>query len=137
KTAVSSKIRLVLAVGIEGTGHDYVLKVDDNLFRKNNHLVRLAGDATVRVGRYHIKRSMGKSAQHYYETIDWGRENMRRLAEREAEIPSPGTVMIVHGKYSYPDGHGPDKAMKYVDLRLLAEAAEAEGVDFRVLYLRR
>lgn len=29
------------------------------------------------------------------------------------------------------------KVFKYLDLRMLAEAAEAEGVDFRVLYLRR
>lgn len=137
KTVVSSKMRLVLAVGIEGTGHDYVLKVDDNLFRKNDHLSRLVGRATVKVGRYHIKRSMGTNAQHYYDTIDLGKKNMRTLAEKEAELPSPGTVMIVHGKYSYPDGHGPNKAMKYLDLRLLAEAAEAEGVDFRILYLRR
>ncbi|CAN0311826.1 unnamed protein product [Scytosiphon promiscuus] len=27
--------------------------------------------------------------------------------------------------------------MQYVDPRLMAEAAEAEGVDFRVLYLKR
>jgi len=26
---------------------------------------------------------------------------------------------------------------QYMDLRLLAQTAEAEGVDFRVLYLRR
>jgi len=29
------------------------------------------------------------------------------------------------------------KVFKYMDLRLLAEVAEAAGVDFRVLYLRR
>ncbi|CAN0455879.1 unnamed protein product [Laminaria digitata] len=45
--------------------------------------------------------------------------------------------MLIHGKYSYPDGWGLNKVMKYLDLRLLAEAAEAEGVDFRILYLQR
>lgn len=137
KTVFSSKLRLVLAVGLEGTGHDYVLQVDDNLFRKNDHLVRLTADDTVNVGIYHIQYSMGKKVHHYSDVLGWGRAEMQRLAEREAELPSPGTVMFVHGKYSYPDGFGLDKVLKYLDLRLLAEAAEAEGVDFRVLYLQR
>ncbi|CAN0408704.1 unnamed protein product [Laminaria digitata] len=38
---------------------------------------------------------------------------------------------------SYPSGLGPDKALRYLDLRMLAEVAEEEGVDLRVLYLRR
>lgn len=137
KAAASSKMRLILAVGIEGTGHDYVLNVDDNLFQKNDNLTRLDGHAASQVGRYHVKRSMGQSAHHYSSVINSGRAQMRKLAEREAKLPFPGTVVIVHAKYSYPDGHGPDKAMRYLDLRLLAEAAEAEGVDFRVLYLQR
>eukprot|EP00752_Nemacystus_decipiens_P011462 g10178.t1 len=48
-----------------------------------------------------------------------------------------GTVVFLHGRYSYPSGYGPDKVFGYLDLTLLAEVAEAEGVDFRVLYLRR
>lgn len=137
KTVFSSKLRLVLAVGLEGTGHDYVLQVDDNLFDNNDHLVRLTPDGTVNVGIYHVQHAMGKKVGHFSDVIAWGRAEMRRLAEREDELPSPGTVMIIHGKYSYPDGLGLNKVMMYLDLRLLAEAAEAEGVDFRVLYLRR
>lgn len=33
--------------------------------------------------------------------------------------------------------HTVPKVFGYLDLELLAEVAEAEGVDFRVLYLRR
>lgn len=46
-------------------------------------------------------------------------------------------MIVIRGKYSYPHGSGQKKLMKYIDLRLLAEVAEKEGVDFRVLYLRR
>lgn len=38
---------------------------------------------------------------------------------------------------SYPKGHGQDKVLKYVDLPLIALAAEAEGLDLRILYLSR
>lgn len=137
KTVFSPKLRLVLAVGLEGTGHEYILQVDNDLFKTNSDMVQITADDTVNVGIYHVQYSMGKKVQHYSDVIGWGRAEMRKLAEREAELPSPGTVMFVHGKYSYPDGFGMDKVMKYLDLRLLAEAAEAEGVDFRVLYLQR
>lgn len=43
KTNFSSKLRLVLlifiAVGLEGTGHNYLLAVDDHLFNYNPDLV--------------------------------------------------------------------------------------------------
>ena len=137
KTVVSSKLRLVLAVGVEGTGHDYVLKVNDNLFKNNKYLPLIATGDRINVGKYHIRQALGRTSQHFSDIINGGRADMRMLAKRAAEIPHPGTVLVVHGKYSYPDAHGPDKTLKYLDLRLLAEAAEEEGVDFRVLYLRR
>lgn len=46
--------------------------------------------------------------------------------------------MIVHLDIpSFPTGNGPDKVIHYVDLRLIAELAEEEGIDFRVVYLQR
>ena len=65
---------------------------------------------------------------------------MSNLAQYGAELNFPGTLVSMHGKgskYSYPRGRGPNKALRYFDLRMLAEVAEAEGVDLRVLYLRR
>ena len=59
--------------------------------------------------------------------ISWGAE----------ELEFPGTVVSVPGRHSYPNGFGPNKALKYIDLRMMAETAEEEGVDFRVLYMRR
>lgn len=41
------------------------------------------------------------------------------------------------GMISYPKGGGPDKPLHYVDLPLVALAAEAEGLDLRFIYLSR
>ncbi|CAN0314861.1 unnamed protein product, partial [Scytosiphon promiscuus] len=38
---------------------------------------------------------------------------------------------------SYPYLGGSNKVFQYTDLRMLAEAAENEGVDLRILYLKR
>lgn len=137
KAVFSSKMRLVLAVGVEGTGHSYFLNVDDHLFDANDDLVRLTSDENVDVGMYHILSSMGSNVRHYSSTIENARTAMRKLARHGEDLASPGTMVILHGKYSYPDGLGVNKVMMYLDLRVLAEVAEAEGVDFRVVYLRR
>ncbi|CAN0332103.1 unnamed protein product, partial [Hapterophycus canaliculatus] len=38
---------------------------------------------------------------------------------------------------SYPYSVGAHKVFQYTDLRMLADLAEEEGVDLRVVYLRR
>lgn len=38
---------------------------------------------------------------------------------------------------SFPNFNGNDKALQYVDFRLLAEEAERAGVDVRFVYLAR
>ena len=134
KTVFSSKVRVVLAVGLEGTGHGYFLHVREDLFKKNRHLARLSDIA---VSRYRIWISMGSSVKQYSIAYQQARTEMRKLAHRGAGLSFPGTVKIIHGKQSYPFGYGPNKVLKYMDLRMLAEVAEAEGVDFRVVYLRR
>lgn len=134
KTVFSSKFRVVFAVGLEGTGHGYFLQAREDLFRKNRHLDRLPD---LDLSRYRIWSSMGGNAQRYSIALKEAKIEMRKLARRGANMPSPGTVKIIHGKQSYPFGYGPNKVLKYMDLRMLAEVAEAEGVDFRVVYLRR
>lgn len=137
KTVFSSNMRLVLAVGVEGTGHGYFCQVDDHLFDNNPTLTRLSSKDYLSAGRFHIRSSMGSTARHYSDLIDQSRTAMRTLAKVGADLPPPGTMMLMHGWYSYPDGIGKEKALMYLDLRVLAEVAEAEGVDFRVVYLRR
>lgn len=38
---------------------------------------------------------------------------------------------------SYPMNSGGRKVLQYPDVRMVAEAAEAEGIDFRIIYLQR
>lgn len=49
---------------------------------------------------------------------------MRKLAQLRAELQFPGTVVSLRNHDSYPMGAGPNKALKYVDLRFFAEVAE-------------
>lgn len=134
KTVFSSRLRLSLAVGVEGTGHKYLLAVNADMYEKNGNLTRLPD---IGMTRYHVRSAMGGRAQDYNNSREQAGVEMRDFALRGADLPFPGAAMYIRGKYSYPDGSGPSKVMMYIDLRLLAEVAEAEGVDFRALYLRR
>ena len=137
KTVFSSRMRMVLAVGVEGTGHDLVLQVHDHMVKENDQLLALPGELHISAGPYHIYNSMGTDVHHYSVALGNAKRQMRNMATMAAELSYPGTIALLHGRYSYPDGWGPKKVMKYLDLRMLAEVAEEEGVDFRVLYLRR
>lgn len=137
KTVVSSNMRFVFAVGVEGTGHHYFVDVLHHLFHTNPHLVQISRNGNVNNEPYAIHLSMGGNAQHYNTELCRARKDMRKLGQRGEELDFPGTVVSMGSRNSYPNGNGPNKALKYVDLRLLAEVAEEEGVDLRVVYLRR
>lgn len=81
-------------------------------------------------------------------------QRMKELAESEKNLNgSSGTIVPVQftphientgkdscsgtGMMSYPNYGGQDKDLQYVDLPLLVSAAEAEGVDLRLIYLSR
>lgn len=141
KNVISSNMRLIVAVGLEGSGHHVVATALDHLFETNANLLQISNkDDDVVDDFYTVNYSMGGNAQYYGTQGCSAREKMRALAKRDATIPFPGTVAYPRGKHrfhSYPSAAGPNKAMGYLDLRLLAEVAEEEGVDLRVLYLRR
>ena len=141
KTVVSSTMRFVFEVGLEGTGHHMFGHVLDHLFKANPNLVQISGSRKDAVDDlYGINYSMGLTVQHYNKSLSRARNSMRNVAQRGQTLPFPGTLVYTHdprGFHSYPTGIGPNKALKYFDLRLLAEVAEEEGVDLRVLYLRR
>lgn len=80
---------------------------------------------------------MSGTAAHYAEKYQAAGEEMRKLALRGDSLKPPGTLAQVSGRYSYPFDKGPDKVLQYIDMRMMAEVAETQGVDFRVLYLRR
>lgn len=137
KTVFSSNMRMVLAVGVEGTGHKYVLEIHDHMFDTNDQLVQFPSNDLINVGIYRVLHSMGHDVHFYSDIIDTARRQMRKMAKRAEHIPFPGTIAVIHGKYSHPMGSGPSKLMHYLDLQMLAKVAEEEGVDFRILYLRR
>lgn len=51
--------------------------------------------------------------------------------------PSWPTSSQGTGMMSYPNFNGGEKAIQYVDFRLVAEEAERAGVDMRFVYLAR
>lgn len=137
KTVFSSRMRFVFTVGLEGTGHHYVSQVQESFLETNEDMVPIPRPDNVIRAFYTVENSMGENVQHYAANLKGARENMRNFAQRGADLQWPGAVVFMHGKKSYPEGPGQKKVFKYMDLRMLAEVAEEEGVDLRVLYLRR
>ncbi|CAN0098919.1 unnamed protein product [Ectocarpus sp. 6 AP-2014] len=135
KTHVSDVFRLVFVAGLEGTGHHYWRDTTRCLFEGNRHLPRRdipRNDAM----KYFATVTMGGEAETFTTTGHKAKENMRKLAEWAATLSSPGSLQFLP-IISYPANGGPLKVMQYADLRIIAEHAESEGVDLRVLYLRR
>lgn len=147
KTVHSSTLRLLFAVGLEGVGHHYFFQAVDDVFTRHNNLVRL--NKCDLAEPYYLTSSMSQSVSHYEEQMDQARRQMRALKGLILPDGSVATMQganlmsdHVHcedigGMLSYPHNPGPDKVLQYVDLRMLAEAAEAEYVDLRVVYLQR
>ncbi|CAM9560589.1 unnamed protein product [Ectocarpus sp. 13 AM-2016] len=86
---------------------------------------------------YYAPRMMGGEAKRFTTTSHEAMESMRHLAEWAATLSSPGTLEFFQPSCSYPARRGPFKVMQYMYLRRVAETAEGQGIDFRVLYLRR
>lgn len=149
KPVYSSKMRLLFAVGLEGTGHHTLFTAIDNLFTANPDLVRM--DECEMFAPYYLVDAMAGSALQYNNSIGDARREMRTLAEKGQGLSFPGSVATVQGGFimhpkkcvglagmlSYPTHNGAEKVQQYMDLRELAEVAEAQGVDLRVVYLQR
>lgn len=145
KTVTSSKMRLVLMAGLEGAGHHYLHRAVDVMFSAHAELTRLV--ECHMVPAYYIVDAMATSPLHYAEMVDQARIQMRNLALEEQRLPSPGTVATLVlegvcrpgtvGQLSFPNFAGPNKVFQHIDVRMLAEVAEAEGVDLRIVYLQR
>lgn len=149
KTVYSSKMRMLFAVGLEGTGHHGLFHAIDRVFTENPDLVQM--NECRMFAPYYLVDAMTKTASHYNEAIKTAREQMRHLADKEQTLSSPGSVATIQGgsmmhpskcnhgggMLSYPNLRGTGKVMQYIDVRQLAEVAEAEGVDLRVVFLQR
>ncbi|CAM9565773.1 unnamed protein product [Scytosiphon promiscuus] len=141
KRVFSSEARMVFLVGLEGTGHHFMNHVLDHVCSLDE--VRCPG--TCSLGKaIHFQLSTPMTAADYQR----GLEALRNAAEdlaRVAEGQDGGTVTLLYpgqcasevGQLSFPYDGGKDKALQYVDVKVLAEEAERAGIDLRFVYLSR
>lgn len=135
KTVFSDKIRLLFVVGLEGAGHHYVDGATHAVLR-NHRPSPLNGTMFQDPKAFYVPAIMKKSAAAFHMTFDAARDDMLSLAQQAERLPYPGSFRVLKGR-SFPTGFGVHRVLQYMDLRLIAEAAEAGGVDLRVLYLKR
>lgn len=95
--------------------HLAALNVNDFMFEEHPELARV-DDKIVGWGMYHIPRLMGTSPAHYADTVADARKKMKlfKAAEDALDNNSSGTLVFMHGKYSYPNGWGPEKVSPIV-----------------------
>lgn len=145
KTVLSSRFRLVFAVGLEGTGHHYFIPALQRVFEDNEDLARI--EACSVLPPHFVAHTLVRSPSVYADALDAAVIAMRDLAAEAEELEEPGTFAPTqqqqrHQKgcgrvFSYPCCSGRDRVFKYLDVVTLAQAAEAAGVDLRVVYLQR
>lgn len=136
KTVTSAKMRLVFMLGLEGSGHHYIMSSVKEMLKDNPSLPKVEAELPS-FWNYYIPTTMAHNASHFGAKSESARQDMRKIAQHAEGVSSPGSIHFISGGISFPCGHGAQKVMQYVDPRRMAEMAEAEGVDFRVLYLRR
>lgn len=148
KHIVSSKLRLVFFAGLEGTGHHYFSEAFSMMFTTFSDVVEI--DACDIARNIYLPLTMTTDPFHYEKTQLALRSALQNLSEVQEDLGGEGTIVTVqhrkgqpsrcHGanaQLSFPNNPGPDKALAYPDLQVLARVAEEEGIDVRILYLQR
>ena len=132
KAAVSFNMRLVFLVGLEGSGHHYLHASLQTMFMKHRWLQRL-NECRLQ-SAYYLTTSMTENPSVYAEARARARTEMRNLALEGEEISHPGSIAFLtsgscrtRSELSYPSFGGAEKVQQYIDVRMLAEVAEAEG----------
>lgn len=136
KTITSDKLRLSVMVGLEGSGHHYLLASYENMFQAND-MILINATNCIGMTPYWTERSMVRSPSSYAQNLERAHEAMKKLAFQGDSLSGPGHISALCHFISYPTDYGPKKVMQYLDLGLLAEVAETEGVDLRAIYLKR
>ena len=126
KTLFSDKVRFIFLAGLEGTGHHYVLAAGGAVAKKT-HLNKKP---------FYLPSAMGGSASDFAENERLGRLEMKELAREAAGLANPA-IYFPSNPWSFPANPGPAKVLQYDDLRRMTEAADLEGLDVRVVYLKR
>eukprot|EP00752_Nemacystus_decipiens_P008517 g7606.t1 len=142
KRTVSSKMRIVFLVGLEGTGHHYLADVLENICKTAEvPCPKVCGVAKALYPGVSIPKSAGdyerarRSLRQELETLATFEEE--QLPEGKATMAGFGACRFQAGMMSYPNFNGIEKTLQYVDFRLLAEEAERAGVDVRFVFLTR
>ena len=145
KTVFSPKIRMVFLVGLEGSGHHLMTSVLERVCTSARvicpHVCPIADAAYNSMG-------CASTTSEYEQGIDSLRNEMDALALTLDSLQDGGDVVLANfhdcpgrkyrvGMMSFPNYHGPDKPLQYVDLKILAEEAERINVDLRMIYLDR
>lgn len=139
KRTFSHRMRILFSVGLEGTGHHYVGETIKKMFEHHRELTQL--DRCNLTDAYDLRKYEGGQSK-YVEDTSKAKRDMRELYMIENTLPPEGGLVTMQGCtevgwQSFPNFGGPDKALQYPDIRMLAEVAEAEEVDLRVVYLKR
>lgn len=146
KTRYSDQMRLVFTVGLEGAGHHYVVRAFEHVYDKHHDRVRLNGCRLA--APYFFAYTMAESPSHFSEARAQARNGMRKLALEAQLVAPPGIVATMQARRkhenacellmaSFPTFGGPQKVFQFMDFAMLAEMAEAEGIDLRLVYLQR
>jgi len=123
KTAFSSKLRMSVLVGLEGTGHHYFIAAVENMFRSNDE-ISVTATPCVNNKAYYTMASMESTPSVFMNLLEGARREMHNLALLEQNLTWPGHLVRLCSEQSFPSGGGSQKPLHYIDLRLLAEMAE-------------
>ena len=137
KKTVSSTFRLVFLVGLEGSAHHYLASAFKHIKATGDDVQDYYEQCRVMFRQLGIRKAMAKSPSYYRERIEAARAHMQALAQYGSSLPPEDAVSFFCGKNSYPRLNGAEKVFSYIDLGTLANLAEDEGVDLRVIYLKR
>ncbi|CAN0205727.1 unnamed protein product [Scytosiphon promiscuus] len=133
KTVRSNRLRAVYFMGLEGVGHHYIRSAIENASLGFPNLITSAS-----AWEYGCQTSMSGNVSRYLHSLRLSSEQMRGFASEEKGLNEGQATVVYFGEYiSYPYLGGSNKVFQYTDLRVLAEAAEEEGVDLRIIYLKR
>lgn len=137
KTVFSSKLRLVFLVGLEGSGHHYIVSAFGHFADSGDGGILEQKGCHLMFDSLDVDNAMTRFPSYYAEKVEAARDQMQTLAQTETKLRPDEALASLCSRYSYPRLSGSEKVYHYVDLRLLATLAEEADVDLRVLYLKR
>lgn len=125
KAAVSSKLRLVFAVGLEGAGHHYLTGALDSMYRHRKDLQRV--EACPMAKPYIVMNSLDTSPENYTTAREQASLDMSALAALELGLSEPALATL-QGSFtndefnpcygvamlSYPSFSGLDKVGRHL-----------------------